>query len=68
MLVLTRKQEEVICIGDGIEVMVVEIRGDKVRLGIKADSSVPVHRKEIKERIDQGEARERMKSHDKLGK
>ena len=55
MLVLTRKQDEVICIGDGIEVMVVEIRGDKVRLGVKADSSVPIHRKEVKERIDSGE-------------
>ena len=56
MLVLTRKQDEVICIGDGIEVMVVEIKGDKVRLGVKAERSVPVHRKEIKERIDSGES------------
>lgn len=68
MLVLTRKLDEVICIGDGIEVMVVEIRGDKVRLGIKADDSVPVHRKEVKERIDRGDAQERMAAHDKLGK
>ncbi|MGI9460564.1 MAG: carbon storage regulator [Pirellulales bacterium] len=56
MLVLTRKKDEVICIGDGVEVMVVEVRGDKVRLGIKADSSVPIHRKEVKERIENGEA------------
>jgi carbon storage regulator len=68
MLVLTRKKNEVICIGDGIEVMVVEIRGDKVRLGVKADSSIPVHRKEVKERIDRGEILERIESHDKLGK
>lgn len=68
MLVLTRKLDEVICIGDGVEVMVVEIRGDKVRLGIKADASVPIHRKEVKERIDRGDAQERMTAHDKLGK
>lgn len=68
MLVLSRKKDETICIGNGIEVMVVEIRGDKVRLGIKADTSVPVHRKEVKERIEQGEVRERMSAHDQLGK
>ena len=56
MLVLTRKQDEVVCIGDGIEVMVVEVRGDKVRLGIKADASIPIHRKEVKQRIESGEA------------
>lgn len=53
MLVLSRKKDETICIGNGIEVMVVEIKGDKVRLGVKAERSVPVHRKEVKELIDE---------------
>jgi len=47
MLVLTRGRDESIVIGDGIEITVVEIKGDKVRLGITAPASVPVHRKEI---------------------
>lgn len=47
MLVLTRKKDESIIIGDGIEVCIVEIRGDKVRLGIEAPRDVPVHRKEV---------------------
>ena len=68
MLVLSRKKDQTICIGDGIEIMIVDIRGDKVRLGIKADASVPVHRKEVKERIEQGETLERLAAHDKLGK
>jgi carbon storage regulator len=68
MLVLSRKKDQTICIGDGIEVMVVDIRGDKVRLGIKAPAEIPVHRSEVKQRIDQGEVLERMEAHDKLGK
>jgi carbon storage regulator len=51
MLVLSRQRDETIMIGDDIEVTVVDIRGDKVRLGITAPSSVPVHRKEIYEAI-----------------
>jgi len=51
MLVLSRKKDEKIVIGETIEVMVVEIRGDKVRLGIKAPPEVAVHREEIAERI-----------------
>jgi carbon storage regulator len=47
MLVLTRKLNEKIVIGDSIEVMIVEIRPDRVRLGIAADKSVPVHREEV---------------------
>ena len=47
MLVLSRKQDEKIIIGDDIEVMVVEIRGDKVRLGISAPRHVSVHRQEV---------------------
>jgi len=51
MLVLTRQVNESIMIGDMIELMVVEIRGDKVRLGIDAPVGIPVHRKEIYEAI-----------------
>lgn len=51
MLVLSRQRDETIMIGDDIELTVVDIRGDKVRLGIKAPSQVAVHRKEIYESI-----------------
>ena len=57
MLVLTRHRDESIMIGDDIEVMVVEIRGDKVRLGITAPQQVSVHRKEIYERVKQEQQR-----------
>lgn len=49
MLVLSRHRDEVICIGDDVQVMVVDIRGDKVRLGINAPSDVRVDRKEVYE-------------------
>lgn len=51
MLVLSRKKDESIIIGDDIEVVIVEIRGDKVRLGIEAPKNVPVHRNEVYEAI-----------------
>ncbi len=51
MLVLSRKQNELIRISDDISVMVVEIRGDKVRLGIEAPLNVSVHRGEVYEAI-----------------
>jgi carbon storage regulator len=54
MLVLTRKHRESIMIGDEIEVRVLSIRGDKVRLGIQAPHEVPVFRKEIYIEIAQG--------------
>lgn len=47
MLVLRRRRDESIMIGDMIKVMVVDVRSDKVRLGIDAPKGVPVHRKEI---------------------
>lgn len=53
MLVLTRKVHQSIVIGDGIEVVVLEVRGEQVRLGIKAPKEVSVHRKEIFEQISQ---------------
>ena len=51
MLVLSRQRDESIMIGDNVEVTIVDIRGDKVRLGITAPRSVTVHRKEIYEII-----------------
>jgi carbon storage regulator len=51
MLVLSRQRDETIMIGDDIELTVVDIRGDKVRLGIKAPSHIAVHRKEIYDAI-----------------
>lgn len=47
MLVLTRKSNQSIMIGDNIEVSVLAIMGEKVRIGIQADRSVPVFRKEV---------------------
>jgi carbon storage regulator len=51
MLVLSRQLEESIVIGDHIVVKVVDIRGDKVRLGIVAPENIPVHRQEVQEAI-----------------
>ena len=51
MLVLSRQRDETIMIGDDIELTVVDIRGDKVRLGIKAPPSIVVHRKEVYDAI-----------------
>lgn len=51
MLVLTRKVSQSIIIGNDVEVVVLEVRGEQVRLGIKAPKDVQVHRKEIFEQI-----------------
>lgn len=51
MLVLSRHRDESIMIGDDIVVTIVDIRGDKVRLGINAPKDVPVHRQEVFENI-----------------
>ncbi len=51
MLVLSRTKDESIIIGDDIEITIVDVRGDKVRLGINAPRSISVHRKEIYEAI-----------------
>jgi carbon storage regulator len=51
MLVLSRQRDETIMIGDDVEITVVDIRGDKVRLGITAPRQIQVHRKEVYEAI-----------------
>ncbi|MFH1614235.1 MAG: carbon storage regulator CsrA [Planctomycetota bacterium] len=56
MLVLSRQKDESIMIGDDVEVTIVDVRGDKVRLGITAPKSIGVHRKEIYEAIQREKA------------
>jgi carbon storage regulator len=51
MLVLSRKKNESIVINNDITIVVVEIRGDKVRLGVEAPKEVPVHRREVYDAI-----------------
>lgn len=60
MLVLTRKKAEVIQIGDDIAITIIEIRGDKVRIGIEAPSTMSVHRLEVYQKI----VAERARSHE----
>ena len=55
MLVLSRKKNESIVINDDIKIVVVEIRGDKVRLGVEAPKEVPVHRREVYDAIKRSE-------------
>ncbi len=54
MLVLTRKTGEAIIIGNGITVTVVEVKGERVRLGFTAPAEVPVHREELQRKIEAG--------------
>ena len=56
MLVLSRKKDEKIIIGDNITIMVVDIQGDKVRLGIEAPREVTVHREEVYQAIQKKQA------------
>ena len=56
MLVLSRKKNESIVINDDITIVVVEIRGDKVRLGVEAPKEIPVHRREVYDAIKRNEA------------
>ena len=51
MLVLSRQRDESIMIGDNVEIIIVDVRGDKVRLGITAPKEIPVHRREIYDAI-----------------
>ena len=56
MLVLSRHRDESIIIGDDVVITIVDIRGDKVRLGIQAPAHVPVHRQEIYDAIQREKA------------
>jgi carbon storage regulator len=56
MLVLSRQKDESIIIGDDVEITIVDVRGDKVRLGINAPKNITVHRKEVYEAIQREKA------------
>lgn len=56
MLVLSRQKNESIMVGDEVEITILDVRGDKVRLGITAPRSIDVHRKEVYEAIQRGKA------------
>ena len=64
MLVLSRQKDESIVIGDDIEITIVDVRGDKVRLGITAPKSISVHRREVYDAI-QKEKKQEQKKQDK---
>jgi carbon storage regulator len=57
MLVLSRQRDESIIIGDNIVITIVDIRGDKVRLGIQAPKEIPVHRQEVYDAIQRESAK-----------
>ena len=61
MLVLSRQRDESIMIGDDVEIIIVDVRGDKVRLGITAPKSIPVHRREIYDAIQREKAQKKEK-------
>ncbi len=65
MLVLSRQKDESIMIGDDVEITIVDVRGDKVRLGITAPKEIPVHRMEVYEAIkrEKGEKQAQEQEH-----
>jgi len=68
MLVLSRQRDESIVIGDNVVVTIVDIRGDKVRLGIDAPQEVPVHRQEVYEAIQRENRLGGVESHRAAGR
>ncbi len=68
MLVLSRKPNESIIIGDNVEIKVVEVRGEQVKLGITAPRDIPVHRKEIYDSIHKQNINAVQKKHTNLEK
>ena len=73
MLVLSRQKDESIMIGDNVEIIIVDVRGDKVRLGITAPKEIPVHRREIfdaiqREKNEKKESQERPEKEPKADK
>ena len=58
MLELTRRQSQTLLIGDDIELTIVQVRGESVRIGITAPKEVPIHRGEVYEAIQEGRGRD----------
>jgi carbon storage regulator len=67
MLVLSRKKNESIVINNDITIVVVEIRGDKVRLGVETPKEIPVHRREVYEAIKRSELAQEGKASEVAG-
>ena len=65
MLVLSRQRDQSIIIGDNIVITIVDIRGDKVRLGIEAPIEIPVHRQEVYDAIQRENQQDAPKSETK---
>ena len=61
MLVLSRQKNESIIIGDDVEITIVDVRGDKVRLGITAPKNIPVHRREVYDAIQREKRKKQAK-------
>ncbi|MBW8040170.1 MAG: carbon storage regulator CsrA [Planctomycetes bacterium] len=68
MLVLSRQKDESIMIGDDVEITIVDVRGDKVRLGITAPKEIPVHRMEVYEAIQREKKEKEAQELEKSGK
>ena len=68
MLVLSRQKDESIMIGDEVEVTIVDVRGDKVRLGITAPKRIPVHRREIYDAIQREKEAEKQQTKEQQAK
>lgn len=66
MLVLSRQKDESIIIGDDIKITIVDVRGDKVRLGIEAPREISVHRKEIYDTIQKEKEEKAQKSAEEM--
>lgn len=66
MLVLTRKRDESIIIGDDIKITVVDVRGDQVKIGIDAPRQIPVHREEVYKEIQEENKRATLQTSDQL--
>jgi len=62
MLVLSRQKDESIMIGDEVEITIVDVRGDKVRLGITAPKKISVHRREVYESIQREKKEEQQQA------
>ena len=63
MLVLSRQRDESIMIGDEVEITIVDVRGDKVRLGITAPKSIAVHRREVYDAIQREKREKELEAH-----